>query len=260
MTAMNDDARWVRIQMWKPLREVFQAADALFEEAERSRDAAVSEGAASPAGRAVTTPSSTPPAAYLQRRYELHELIQARLAPTLIDHVGPWQQHMCMSAIISFIDERERVSLGALAASWNLPLFQRELLAIDDGGDRWFEHVHDLLARPDVHALVFEIYLLCLRAGFVGRYRDRRHELDKLGQAIVARLGSYPNARPAPTAIIDPGPPRRRVGFVGFPLRYYLGLATVLVALFVGLRVLSAREVSRTSLARDCRQAEGRAP
>ena len=36
---MHDDARWTRIQIWKPVREVFQAADELFEEAERLRRA-----------------------------------------------------------------------------------------------------------------------------------------------------------------------------------------------------------------------------
>jgi type IV/VI secretion system ImpK/VasF family protein len=262
---MHDDVRWIRIQTWKPVREVFQAATELFAEAERLRGAAEAEAAAPgpvpvPArGKpAAAPPPPGAPAAYLRRRRALREAIEAQLDPVLTDHLGPWQKHVCVIAIVSFIDERERVALGALAETWRLPLLQTEMLGIDDGGDRCFTQLQDLLARADVHELVFEVHLLCLRAGFVGRYAGRRHELDKLIGWIVDRLRYYQPRRAAavapdaPSPVRPAAPPRPRIGFIHFPLRYYVGAAVLIVGGFVTLRLVSDREVSRSNLADYC--------
>jgi hypothetical protein len=269
---MRDDARWTRVQMWKPVREVFQAADALFEEAERLRGVAESEAGApspgptrgKPAAASPTSPMSPTspggqPAAYARRRLALCEAIEARLDPTFTDTLGPWQKHLCVTAIASFIDERERVALGALAEAWRLPLLQAELLEIDDGGDRFFVQLQELLARADVHEVVFEIHLLCLRAGFVGRYRDRRHELDKLTEHVIARVRKGPPSRAA-LVVPDAPSPRRRVGFVGFPLRYYVGVGVLVAGVFTALRVVSNREVRHSNLAESCHYHDGGAP
>jgi hypothetical protein len=249
-----DDARWLRIQLWKPVRLVFQAAAELFEEADRLRTAAEAELTGPPpvpARGKLAPPPPGAPAAYLRRRGALRELIEAQLDPVFTDHLGPWQTHMCTVAIVSFIDERERVALGAQADAWHLPLLQTELLGIDDGGDRTFAQIHELLARADVHDLVFEVHLLCLRAGLVGRHAGRRHELDRIAGWIVDRLRRHPPRRAA--AVPDAPPPtRRRIGFVGFPLRYYLGVAVVVAGVFVGLRMVSGREVARSNLAEYC--------
>lgn len=253
---MHDDVRWIRIQMWKPVREVWSAADELFEEAERQRGVAeAAAGAPSPVpvpARGKPPPPPGAPAAYLRRRRALREAIEARLDPVLTDHLGPWQKHACVTAIVSYLDERERVALGALADTWRLPLLQAELLGIDDGGDRCFAQLSDLLARADVHELVFEIHLLCLRAGFVGRYAGRRHELDRLAGWVADRLRTYRPRRAALVVSAAPPPPRRRIGFIQFPLRYYLGVAVVIAAAFLALRILSSREVDRSELADDC--------
>jgi type IV/VI secretion system ImpK/VasF family protein len=296
---MRDDVRWNRIQVWKPVRQVFQAADELFEEADRLRGAAENEvtageppstapgksaappgkpdappgkpaaptgksGApspgkpAAPAGKPAAPPPGAP-AAYLRRRRAVREAIEAELDPVFTEHLGSWQKHLCVVAIASFIDERERVALGGLAETWRLPLLQTEMLEIDDGGDRFFTQLNELLSRADVHELVFEVHLLCLRAGFVGRYRDRRHELEKLTGWISHRLRQH-EPRRALMVIAEPAPTkRRRVGFIGFPLRYYLGAVVAVIGLFATLRIVSARDVDRSGLASYCRQ-DGKAP
>ena len=269
---MHDDVRWSRVQMWKPVRGVFEVADRLFEEAERLRAAAESEAAGPlpptpvPA-RGKPAPPPGAPAAYLSRRRAVREAIEAQLDPVFTDHLGPWQKHLCVTAVVSFVDERERVALGALAETWQLPLLQTDLLGIDDGGDRFFAQLHDLLARADVHELVFEVHLLCLRAGFVGRYAGRRHELDRLTGVVVDRLRAYqprraamvpPDASPSPSP--SSPPPRRRIGFILFPLRYYLGAVVVVAGVFVTLRILSDREVARSNLADYCHYHHGGAP
>ncbi|TMQ12716.1 MAG: DotU family type IV/VI secretion system protein [Deltaproteobacteria bacterium] len=263
---MPDDVRWLRIQMWKPVREVFQAADELFAEAERLRTAAEAEVAAPPGGPAAPPRKPAPPpgapAAYQRRRRAVREAIEIELDPVLTDQLGPWQKHACVTAIVSFIDEREQVALGALADTWRVPLLQTELLEIDDGGDRCFTQLADLLARADVHELVFEIHLLCLRAGFVGRYAGRRHELDKITGSVIERLRYYlPHRTAAPGPPPPPPPSRGRVGFIGFPLRYYLAASAIALGLFAALRLVSAREVARSNLAEYCHyHDEGGAP
>jgi hypothetical protein len=200
---MTEDVRWIRIQTWKPVRQVFQAAESLFEEATRLRTAAEAEAAApSPTpvpARGKPAPPPGAPAAYLRARRALRELIDAELDPVFLDALGSWQKHLCVTAIASFIDEREQVALGGLADTWQLTMLQTELLSIDDGGDRFFTQLNDLLARADVHELVFEVHLLCLRAGFVGRYDGRRHELEKLTESVTNRLRSHSVSRCSPS-------------------------------------------------------------
>jgi type IV/VI secretion system ImpK/VasF family protein len=285
---MHDDARWTRIQIWKPVREVFRAADELFEEAERLRRAAEAEpagltpppelgappppappAAAAPAPRGrpspppgrLAPPPPGAPAAYVRRRRAVREAIESQLDPVFTDHIGLWQKHLCVIAVVAYVDERERVALGPLAEAWRLPLLQDELLGIDDGGDRFFTQLQELLARADVHETVFELHLLCLRAGFVGRYRDRRHELEKLIGWMTHRLRQHAPRRAAMVVSETPAPPaRRRVGFIQFPLRYYLGAMVAMVAVFGLLRILSNREVERSELADYCHFHDGDAP
>lgn len=247
-----DDPRWDRIKLWQPVRLVFQAAADLFKEADRLRAAAEAEAAGpSPVpARGKLPPPPGAPDAYRRRRGALRELIEG-IDPVFTDHLAPWETHLCKVAIVSFIDERERVALGTRADAWHLPLFQTELLGIDDGGDRTFAQIHELRARADVNDLVFEIHLLCLRAGLVGRHASRRHELDRIEGLIVERLRRHPPRRAA-AAPEAPPPTGPRIGFVQFPVRYYLGVAAVVVAAFLGLRIVSGREVARSSLADYC--------
>jgi type IV/VI secretion system ImpK/VasF family protein len=245
---MSEDPRWVRVQMWRPVREVMQAADALFDDAVRLREASEAEPADE--GGPPTAPAAL--AAYMRKRRALRDALEARLDPALIEGLGLWQKHLAMIAITAFADERERVALGPLADAWRLPLLQTELVEIDDGGDRFFAQLEELLRRADVHALIFEIHLYCLRAGFVGRFRDRRHDLERLQARVAERvLGGQGRRAPSPAA--PPlAPASRRVGFLGFPLRYYLGALAAAIALFVGLRLTSSGQVARSRLADYC--------
>jgi hypothetical protein len=56
-----------------------------------------------------------------------------------------------------------------------------------------------------------------------------------------------------------PATRRRRVGFIQFPLRYYLGAALAIVGVFATLRIASGREVDRSDLASYC-HSNGGAP
>lgn len=243
---MTEDPRWVRVQMWRPVRDALEAAEALFAEAVRLREVLEAE----PGGPESGPPA--PPAAYARKRRALREALEARLDPELVEALGLWQKHLAMTALTAFADERERVALGSLAEAWRLPLLQTELVEIDDGGDRFFAQLEELLGRSDVHALIFEIHLYCMRAGFVGRLRDRRHDLERLQARVAQRVLAGHGRRPHAPLLVPDAPARRRVGFLGFPLRYYVGALGAAIALFIGLRVASSREVADSRLAEYC--------
>lgn len=152
-----------------------------------------------------------------------------------------------MIAVTAFVDERERIALGPLTDAWRLPLLQAELLQVDDGGDRFFVQLLELMGRADVHELVLELHLLCLRAGFLGRYRDRRHDLGRLVDQLGARIQASAPARP-PLAAAGAAPRRPRVGFVAFPWRLYAAALVAIVLVFVAMRAASDHEVSHSHL------------
>lgn len=246
---MADDPRWTRVMMWRPVRETFAAAEALLDEARRQRDAAEREAAHG--GAEAPGP---PPSSYLRKRAAVREALIGSLDPSLTEHLGLWQKHLSMIAVTAFVDERERVTLGPLTDTWRLPLMQSELLGVDDGGDRFFTQLLELMARADVHELVLELHLLCLRAGFLGRYRDRRHELARLIEQLGVRIQASTPARPAGAP--RPVPRRPRVGFAAFPWRYYAAVVLAIAALFLAMRAASSREVAESHLV-DCGAEEG---
>lgn len=244
---MAEDPRWARVQVWRRVREAFAAAEELFEEAKRQREAFEREP--------ENTPGGSPPASYLRKRKAAREALGAKLDAALAEHLGQRQKHFSMVAMVAYVDEREHVELGPLAEAWRLPLLQTELLEVDDGGDRFFSQLAELMARPDVHELVFELHLLCLRAGFVGRYRDRRYDLDRLIEHLSARvLASATRRRPVPPGneAARGAEPKARVSFVGFPMRYYVGALAAVAVGFVALRLLSNHEVAASELASTC--------
>jgi type IV/VI secretion system ImpK/VasF family protein len=248
---MAEDPRWARVQVWRNVREAFAAAEELFEEAGRQREAFEREPASAPGG--------PPPASYLRKRKAARDALGAKLDAALAEHLDQRQKHLSMVAIAAYVDERERVALGPLAEVWRLPLLQAELLEVDDGGDRFFSQLAELMARPDVHELVFELHLLCLRAGFVGRYRDRRHDLDRLIEHLSARVrASAPRRPPAlpGNEAARRAEPKARVSFVGFPMRYYVGALAAVAIGFVALRLLSNHEVATSELASTCSRDE----
>jgi type IV/VI secretion system ImpK/VasF family protein len=251
-----DDPAWNRVQIWALLKDVFDRASELVREAERLRAAAEAPAAPPRPGRASPQAGGVP-ATYLKRRLALRESLTVADA-ALTAYIGSRQKHQCLIALMSFVDERERLALGPQAAAWGLAAMQTELLGIDDGGDRVFEELGDLLTRPDTHGLVLEVYLVCLRSGFVGRCRDRRYELDQAIARLRERVRDAhpirPTTDPAAEAIATESHARReRVSFIGFPVRYYVAAAGLVLAVYLALCAVSRRDVMHSQLAEHCR-------
>lgn len=283
----TDKLRQDRIDAWAQVRAVFAASDELVREAKRLRvlEEGGGEGAETAAAGDARAKDAKdikeakdnkgPPRSYIRKRQIVRDALIGALKPSLGRYLGELQAGLCLVPLIIAIDERERLALGPLVKRWNLPALQVELLEIDDGGDRFYDELDEHLGGSGVHPLVFELYLLCLKGGFSGRYQGRPTERQAFENRLVERirredprraLASAPGASVAETGPeaapeIDAGLPgdpgegsarRRKVTFLPFPYRYYLGAAGAMLALFIVLRFHSNKVVAKSPIGCAC--------
>jgi type IV/VI secretion system ImpK/VasF family protein len=252
----SDQLRRDRVDVWAQVRAVFAACDEL--EREAKRQLAQHEGAE--AGADPARAAKGPPATYSRRRQELRAALISSFRPMLARYAGEQQAAHGLVPLVIAVDERERLALGPLAKRWGLPRLQIELLEIDDGGDRFYDELDAHLEGSGVHPLVFELYLLCLKRGFEGRYQGRQAERQVVINQLVERVRREDPRRalaaasgasvPTETEVADGR--RRKVTFVPFPYRYYLGAAALAVMMFVALRIHSNTVVRRSPIGCAC--------
>ncbi len=86
------------------------------------------------------------------------------------------------------------------------------------GGDRFWQLVDDMLARPAQYAHLIELYHACLAAGFEGRFRVMPDGKRKLQEVMTSLYAGLDHVRTLSSVELSPhwkGSPtdRRRVGF-----------------------------------------------
>ncbi|GLC25003.1 DotU family type IV/VI secretion system protein [Roseisolibacter agri] len=128
---------------------------------------------------------------------------------------------LAVFAVVALLDESALNSRQPALADWARRPLQEELFGIHLAGEFFFQHVEQLLARPDsaVLADVLEVHQLVLLLGFRGRYG---HDAAAL-QAIAVRVGDRlarltgnqgplaPSWRPPADAVIARDPWIRRL-------------------------------------------------
>jgi hypothetical protein len=250
----SDRLRRDRVDVWAQVRAVFAACDELEREAARLQ--AQNEAPDADPARAA----KGPPGSYSRRRQELRAALLTSFRPVLARYAGEQQAALGLVPLVIAVDERERLALGPLAKRWSLPRLQVEILEIDDGGDRFYDELEDHLGGSGVHPFVFELYLLCLKRGFEGRFQGRQAERQAVIAALVERVRREDPRRALATAtgasvpseLPGEGERRRKVSFVPFPYRYYLGAAALALLLFVVLRIHSNTVVAGSPIGCAC--------
>jgi type IV/VI secretion system ImpK/VasF family protein len=262
----SDKLRRERVEVWAQVRAAIAVADELTREGrrlaaqeERADDDLITAGAPRPERE-----GKGPPAAYSRRRQELRAALTTGLRTLLVRYIGEQQAAHALVPLVIACDERERLALGPLAKRWTLPRLQVELLEIDDGGDRFYEALEGHLEGSGTHVMVFELYLLCLKQGFEGRFAGRQAErqavIDRLGERLrredprraLASAGGVGVPAIAPDTDEARDGRRRKVSFVAFPYRYYAGVVCAALALFLMLRWRSNAVVDRSALGCTC--------
>ena len=116
---------------------------------------------------------------------------------------------LALFAVTALLDESVLNSAQPALAGWARRPLQDELFGEHLAGERFFQHVEALLARPDSAALadVLEVHLLCLQLGFRGRYGGGdAGTLHGLATRLAERVGRIRGLRgiaPAVSALGD---------------------------------------------------------
>ncbi len=106
---------------------------------------------------------------------------------------------LAVYAVIVFIDESVLNSQQPMFSEWPAKPLQEEVFGGHTGGELFYDHLQELLRRPDSRdvADVLEVYQLCLLLGFRGRYSVASGgELTGLTSAVgekIARIRGGPS-------------------------------------------------------------------
>ena len=134
-------------------------------------------------------------------------------------------------ACVAFLDESVLNSQNPIFADWLRKPLQEELFGTHVAGETFFQHLQQLLARPDSHDLadLLEVHYLCLVLGFGGRYSaGNRGELSQVMQMTAEKI----RRTRGPLGPLSPSwmPPAEAVKGGSDPLVRKLGIIAVVCA------------------------------
>ncbi len=98
---------------------------------------------------------------------------------------------LAIFAVVAYLDESVLNARTAALADWARRPLQDELFGGHMGGEWFFQHLEQLLARPDSPELadLLEVHQLCLLLGFRGKYGAGDHgELHAISSRVGERL------------------------------------------------------------------------
>lgn len=157
---------------------------------------------------------------------------------------------LALFAVVAFLDESILNARHPAFADWARRPLQDELFGGHMGGEWFFQHIDQLLARPDSPELpdLLEVYALCLLLGFHGKFGNGDHaSLHAITTRVadrLARLGRMnatlaPHWMPPEDAVVarDPWLPRLAVGA--------MSLAALLLVLWGSYAVFLRRGIDR---------------
>jgi hypothetical protein len=113
-----------------------------------------------------------------------------------------------------------------LVLSW--PSFQEEFYKIDDAGDTFYDLLDDLLTKPDTLPFVYEIYLFCLKDGFLGRYSNYPDTIKD----YIKKLNKYISLRPLLDNPTQVAVSHKRIFFRIPNYFYYISAGVLLLGLY----------------------------
>lgn len=104
----------------------------------------------------------------------------------------PADARLAMFAVVAYLDESVLNVRNPALAEWARRPLQDELFGAHMGGEWFFQHVEQLLARPDSPELadLLEVHQLCLLLGFHGKYgATDSSQLHTITSRVAERIG-----------------------------------------------------------------------
>ncbi|MBT6178658.1 MAG: hypothetical protein HOI23_15535 [Deltaproteobacteria bacterium] len=209
--------------LWTNIRAAFIAAMNLCEEAQVKQELFEAKqeeldpltGAVG-AGQSFHAEADVGGADMVALRASLRKTLDS-LKKNLTHELSEREVYFCLFPLVIYIDEVVQLKLTTLARPWQ-PL-QRELYKIDNGGERFYEGIDNLLSKSDTPSVIFEVFYFCLSHGFRGRYVSDAEKIKLYGSMLRQRI---------PTRHLVSGDPDKklpvaRISLVSFPRRLYAG-------------------------------------
>ena len=169
-------------------------------------------------------------------RAQLTQLLARGEQDTIAMGFTPQDARLAIFAVVAYLDESVLNAGVPALADWARRPLQDELFGGHMGGEWFFQHLEQLLARPDSVELadLLEVHQLCLLLGFRGKFGACDHgELHAFSARVNERLarmrGPYGDLAPAWK------PPADRVNTTDPLLRRLTMAAVASVVLLVAL-------------------------
>jgi len=162
--------------------------------------------------------------------------LKSKLSETLTER----EVYYALFPLVVYADELAQSATHGRSATW--PPLQRELYELDNGGEAFYSSIDILLNREETSPLIFEVFYLCLSAGFLGQYANTPEKIEAYKARLAARI---PVTLPRERDDSHASPPS--VEWVRFPAWYYILAVVAIVGMFAALHLLSYFEVLAAS-------------
>jgi type VI secretion system protein ImpK len=127
-----------------------------------------------------------------QFRAQIMQLLARAEQDALQMGLSTQDARLAIFAVVAFLDESVLNTRNPALADWARRPLQDELFGGHMGGEWFFQHIDQLLARPDGPELpeLLDVYQLCLLLGFRGKYgASDGGQLQATMQRVAERLG-----------------------------------------------------------------------
>lgn len=123
-------------------------------------------------------------------RGQMTQLLQRADAEARAAGSAPEDSRLAAFAVVALLDESVLNSTQPALAGWARRPLQDELFGEHLAGERFFQHLEQLMARPDSPPLadVLEVFGLTLLLGFRGRYALETGALAAIAQRVTERV------------------------------------------------------------------------
>ena len=118
-------------------------------------------------------------------RASLRKLLDG-LRKELSQGLSEREVYFALFPMVIYIDEIVQMRFQSLASPWQ-PL-QRELYKIDNGGERFYDGIDNLLSKSDTHSMIFEVFYFCLVHGFRGHYVNDPEKVKFYRSVLTQRI------------------------------------------------------------------------
>lgn len=173
--------------------------------------------------RSPNTPSSVAMIDLMQLRSKVRDqLVDLRLAIT--QQYSERDAYYVLFPLIAHCDEIiKKIEFGDSQQEW--PPLQQEFYQVDDAGDLFYEILDNILSKPEILGLVYEVYYFCLNDGFCGRYSGN----SGMASSYLEKLRKHIDLQPLASVPAEPEHKITKRAYFRIPSYSYFIISAALI-------------------------------